>query len=76
MATSAGSSQLAEMIPGAGLGIPQLLCKQFLVTEKDIRKQEKKMKMARERLAIALIADRLASEAEKVRGQEGYSEKH
>ncbi|ELK08733.1 methyl-CpG-binding domain protein 3-like 1 [Pteropus alecto] len=76
MPTPAGSSQLAEMIPGAGVGIPQLLCKQFLVTEKDIRKQEKKMKMARERLAIALIADKLASEAEKVRGQEGHPEKH
>ncbi|KAM5312346.1 methyl-CpG-binding domain protein 3-like 1 [Glossophaga mutica] len=70
-----GSSHLAEKIPGAGLGNPQLHCEQFLVTEKDIRKQERKMKMARERLAIALIADRLASEAEKKRDQEGHPEK-
>lgn len=76
MPTPAWSSHMAEMIPGAGLGIPQLLCKQFLVTEKDIRKQERKMKMARERLAIVLIADRLASEAEKVRDQEEHSGKH
>lgn len=69
------SSHLAEMIPGAGLGNPQLYCKQFLVTEKDIRKQERKMEMARERLAVALIADRLASEAEKMRDQEGHPEK-
>ncbi|XP_054421739.1 methyl-CpG-binding domain protein 3-like 1 [Pteronotus mesoamericanus] len=75
MANSAGSSHLAKMIPGAGLGNPQIPCKQFLVTEKDIRKQERKMKMARERLAIALIADRLASEAEKMRDQEGQPEK-
>ncbi|XP_045677133.1 methyl-CpG-binding domain protein 3-like 1 [Phyllostomus hastatus] len=67
-----GSSRMAEMIPGAGLGNLQLHCKQFLVTEKDIRKQERRMKMARERLAIALIADRLASEAEKMRDQEGH----
>lgn len=38
--TPAQSSDLAEMIPGAGLGISQLLCKQFPVTEEDIRKQE------------------------------------
>uniref|UniRef100_A0A452UEM7 Methyl-CpG binding domain protein 3 like 1 n=1 Tax=Ursus maritimus TaxID=29073 RepID=A0A452UEM7_URSMA len=60
--TPAGSSDLAKEIPGAGLGIPQLLCKQFLVTEEDIRKQERKVKIARERLATALAADRLARE--------------
>ncbi|XP_060484748.2 methyl-CpG-binding domain protein 3-like 1 [Panthera onca] len=72
----ASSSDLAKMIPEAGLGIPQLMCKQFLVTEEDIKKQEKKVKAARERLATALAIDRLASEAEKVRGQEGHLEKH
>lgn len=76
MSNPADSSLLAEMIPGAGLGIPQLPCKQFLVTEKDICKQERKMKMARERLVIALTADRRASEAEKVRDQEGCPEEH
>ncbi|XP_036998375.2 methyl-CpG-binding domain protein 3-like 1 [Artibeus jamaicensis] len=75
MSHPAGSSHLAEMIPGAGLGNPQLHCKQFLVTEKDIRKQERKMKMARERLAIALIADSIACKAEKMRDQEGHPEK-
>nr|XP_044617347.1 methyl-CpG-binding domain protein 3-like 1 isoform X2 [Equus asinus] len=76
MPTPSGSSDFAEMIPGAGMGIPQLLCKQFLVTEEDIRKQEGKVKMARERLAMALIADRLAGEAEKVRAQDGRPDKH
>ncbi|KAF7482108.1 Hypothetical predicted protein [Marmota monax] len=61
-------SHFVESIPGASLGSPQLLCKQFLVTEEDIRKQERKVKTARERLAIAMIADRLAREAEKARG--------
>ncbi|KAM9103973.1 LOW QUALITY PROTEIN: methyl-CpG-binding domain protein 3-like 1 [Megaptera novaeangliae] len=64
--TPAQSSDLAEMIPGAGLGISQLLCKRFPVTEEGIR--NRKVKMARERLRIALIADRLAIKAEKVRG--------
>ncbi|XP_036910970.1 methyl-CpG-binding domain protein 3-like 1 [Sturnira hondurensis] len=73
MSNPAGSSHSAA--PGAGLGNPQLHCKQFLVTEKDIRKQERRMKMARERLAIALIVDKLASEAEKMRDQEGHPEK-
>lgn len=59
-------SHLAEMIPEAG--IPQTLCNQFLITEGDISKQEKKVKTARERLAVAMIAHRLANEAEKVRG--------
>ncbi|XP_027438826.1 methyl-CpG-binding domain protein 3-like 1 [Zalophus californianus] len=61
---------------GVDLGIPQLLCKQFLVTEEDIRKQERKVKTARERLATALAVDRLAREAETMRGQEGHPEKH
>ncbi|XP_024434588.2 methyl-CpG-binding domain protein 3-like 1 [Desmodus rotundus] len=75
MSSPTGSSHLADMIPGAGLGNPQLPCRQFLVTEKDIRKQERKVKMARERLAVALIADRLASEAERMRDREGHPEK-
>ncbi|XP_049731200.1 methyl-CpG-binding domain protein 3-like 1 [Elephas maximus indicus] len=76
MPTPGPSSDLAKMTPGAGLDISQLLCKPFLVTDEDIRKQERKVKTARERLAIARIADRLASEAEKVRGQEECPEKH
>ncbi|KAM9243929.1 methyl-CpG-binding domain protein 3-like 1 [Dugong dugon] len=76
MPTPGPSSDLVKMIPGSGLDISQLLCKPFLVTDEDIRKQERKVKTARERLAIALTADRLASEAEKVRGQEGCPKKH
>ncbi|XP_004644970.2 methyl-CpG-binding domain protein 3-like 1 [Octodon degus] len=59
------SSHRVEKVPGTGLGIPQLLCKQFLVTEEDIKKQERKVETARERLATALLADRLAGEAER-----------
>uniref|UniRef100_A0A8D2DNP1 Methyl-CpG binding domain protein 3 like 1 n=1 Tax=Sciurus vulgaris TaxID=55149 RepID=A0A8D2DNP1_SCIVU len=61
MAALAPSSHFVETVPGASLSSPQLLCKQFLVTEEDIRKQERKVKRARERLAIAMIADRLAT---------------
>ncbi|XP_047387794.1 LOW QUALITY PROTEIN: methyl-CpG-binding domain protein 3-like 1 [Sciurus carolinensis] len=71
MPALAPSSHFVETVPGASLSSPQLLCKQFLVTEEDIRKQERKVKRARERLAIAMIADRLASEAEKDRDREG-----
>ncbi|XP_035140091.1 methyl-CpG-binding domain protein 3-like 1 isoform X2 [Callithrix jacchus] len=70
------SSGAAETIPGEGVGVSQLLCEQFVVTEEDIRKQEGKVKTVRERLVIALNADRLANEAEKVRDQEACPEKH
>nr|AAH61034.1 Methyl-CpG binding domain protein 3-like 1 [Mus musculus] len=63
--TLESSSHLANMIPEAG---PQILCKEFLVTEQDIINQERKVKIARERLAVALIAHKLASEMETVRG--------
>ncbi|XP_052609111.1 methyl-CpG-binding domain protein 3-like 1 [Peromyscus californicus insignis] len=66
MTTHESSLHLAEMIPETS--IPQILCNQILVTEEDISKQEKKVKIARERLAVALIEHRLANEAEKVRG--------
>ncbi|KAK2489202.1 hypothetical protein MC885_002983 [Smutsia gigantea] len=70
------SSDLAAMTPGAGLGIPQLPHGPFLVTAEDIRKQEREVKLARERLAMALIADRLASETEKVSSGGGRPETH
>ncbi|CAO2636043.1 Methyl-CpG-binding domain protein 3-like 1 [Lemmus lemmus] len=66
MTTHESSSHLAEVIPEAG--IPQILCNQFLVTEEDISEQEKKVKTARERLTVAMIAHRLANEAEKMGG--------
>ena len=65
-------SDLAEMIPGADMGIPQLDCQQFLTTGEGIRKEERAVKSTGAILVIALMADRLASEAEKVRGQEGH----
>nr|XP_012646287.1 methyl-CpG-binding domain protein 3-like 1 isoform X2 [Microcebus murinus]XP_012646288.1 methyl-CpG-binding domain protein 3-like 1 isoform X2 [Microcebus murinus]XP_012646289.1 methyl-CpG-binding domain protein 3-like 1 isoform X2 [Microcebus murinus]XP_012646290.1 methyl-CpG-binding domain protein 3-like 1 isoform X2 [Microcebus murinus] len=74
--TFARSSDVAEVVPGTGLGSSQILCKQFLVTEEDIRKQERKVELVRERLAIALIADGLANEAEKMQDQEERPEKH
>nr|XP_003461463.1 methyl-CpG-binding domain protein 3-like 1 [Cavia porcellus] len=63
----APSSHVVETVPEMGLGATQLLCKQFLVTEEDIKRQERKVETARERLAVALIADRLASEAERAK---------
>ncbi|XP_040846062.1 methyl-CpG-binding domain protein 3-like 1 [Ochotona curzoniae] len=53
---------------GEHLGLSHSFYKPFLVTEEDIKRQEKKVETARERLALAMIADRLASEREKVRG--------
>ncbi|KAM8764514.1 LOW QUALITY PROTEIN: putative methyl-CpG-binding domain protein 3-like 3 [Rhynchonycteris naso] len=67
--TTACSSHWAEMIPGTGLCVPQFLCSQQ-VTPGDIRRQALKVKKARERLAVALRADRLAREAE-ARSQKG-----
>ncbi|XP_058514048.1 methyl-CpG-binding domain protein 3-like 1 [Ochotona princeps] len=65
----AGHSPWPELTPGeARLGLSQLFYKPFLVTEEDIKIQEKKVETARERLALAMIADRLASEREKLRG--------
>uniref|UniRef100_A0A9L0ITI4 Uncharacterized protein n=1 Tax=Equus asinus TaxID=9793 RepID=A0A9L0ITI4_EQUAS len=61
--TAAQSSDWAEMIPGAGLRLPQSVCRQS-VSYGDIRRQHQKVKKARERLAEALRADRLAREAE------------
>ncbi|XP_008048290.1 methyl-CpG-binding domain protein 3-like 1 [Carlito syrichta] len=73
---SAQHSELAEKIPEAGVDISPFLCKHLLVTEEDIRKQERKVEMARERLATALTADGLASEAEKAKDQERHPIKH
>ncbi|TEA33290.1 hypothetical protein DBR06_SOUSAS8010155, partial [Sousa chinensis] len=56
----------AEMIPGLGLFLPQTLYRQR-VTYADIRRQARKVKRARERLGMALRADRLARETERAR---------
>ncbi|XP_076782027.1 methyl-CpG-binding domain protein 3-like 1 [Arvicanthis niloticus] len=65
MPTLESSSHLSKMIPEAG---PQIVCKEFLVTEEDIVNQERKVQIARERLAVALIAHKLANEVEKMKG--------
>ena len=62
--TTAQSSDWAEMIPGAGLCLPQSVYRQS-VTYGDICRQNQKVKKTRERLAEALRADRLAREAER-----------
>ncbi|XP_051011894.1 methyl-CpG-binding domain protein 3-like 1 [Acomys russatus] len=66
MSTPESTSHSEKTFPEGD--IPQILGKQFLVTEEDISNQERKVKIARERLAVALIIHRLANEAEKVRG--------
>lgn len=67
-AIPAQSSDGAEMIPGLGLFLPESLCKQPVITYGHIRRQAQKVKKARERLAMALRADKLAREAERPRG--------
>ncbi|XP_006839418.1 PREDICTED: putative methyl-CpG-binding domain protein 3-like 3-like [Chrysochloris asiatica] len=66
-------SNVAEIIPGVGMCLSHILSGQ-LVTPVDIRRQTQKVKKARERLALALRADRLAREAERARSQEGRPE--
>ncbi|XP_077915672.1 methyl-CpG-binding domain protein 3-like 2B [Halichoerus grypus] len=67
------SSVWAGMFPGVGLYLPPPICRQP-VTPGDIRRQTRKVKKARERLAEALRADRLAREVERARSQERHSE--
>ncbi|XP_007955878.1 methyl-CpG-binding domain protein 3-like 1 [Orycteropus afer afer] len=62
-------SNVAEIIPGVGLRLsPPLRGQQ--VPYGAIRSQTRKVKKARETLAVALKADRLAREAERARSQE------
>ncbi|XP_006206586.3 methyl-CpG-binding domain protein 3-like 2B [Vicugna pacos] len=60
------SSDGSETAPGLDLFLPQPLCR-HPVTYADIRRQSRKVKKARERLAVALRADRLAREMERAR---------
>ncbi|XP_003421343.2 putative methyl-CpG-binding domain protein 3-like 3 [Loxodonta africana] len=71
--TPVQSSNMAEIIPGVGLRLSPPLHEQQ-VTYADIRRQTRKVKKARKRLAMALRADRLVREAEKARRQEGRPE--
>uniref|UniRef100_A0A8C6CMZ2 Methyl-CpG-binding domain protein 3-like 3 n=1 Tax=Moschus moschiferus TaxID=68415 RepID=A0A8C6CMZ2_MOSMO len=59
----AQSSDGAELNPRLGLFLPQALCRRR-VKDADIRRQSRKVKRAREKLTMALRADRLAREAE------------
>ncbi|XP_008562960.1 PREDICTED: methyl-CpG-binding domain protein 3-like 1, partial [Galeopterus variegatus] len=72
--TLAQSSDWAERIPGAGLHLSPSFYSQE-ITYADIQRQLRKVKTARERLAKALRADRLAREAERMRSQERSPEK-
>ncbi|XP_045406807.1 methyl-CpG-binding domain protein 3-like 2B [Lemur catta] len=63
----------AERSLGAGLHLPLPLPSQP-VTRADIRRQDRRVKKARRRLAEALMADRLAREAERARSAEGIPE--
>ncbi|KAG8523012.1 Methyl-CpG-binding domain protein 3-like 1 [Galemys pyrenaicus] len=75
VSTAVQISDLGGVISGSALGITQFPYRR-LVTEEDIRTQERKVKMARERLARAMVLDNLASEVEKERGQKGHPQKH
>ena len=64
---TAESSDKAEMDPGLGLLLPRVLCR-WPVTDIDICQQSQILKTARERLVMALRADRLAKETEREPG--------
>ncbi|XDB52501.1 hypothetical protein AB1E18_006041 [Capra hircus] len=68
----AQSSDGAELNPRLGLFLPHALCRRP-VKDADIRRQSRKVKRARERLTMALKADRLAREAKRTRSQEKCS---
>ncbi|XP_060038040.1 methyl-CpG-binding domain protein 3 isoform X3 [Erinaceus europaeus] len=53
-------SAAVEKSPGVWLNTTQPLCKAFLVTDDDIRKQEELVQQVRRRLEEALVADMLA----------------
>ncbi|XP_006898865.1 PREDICTED: putative methyl-CpG-binding domain protein 3-like 5-like [Elephantulus edwardii] len=60
---------VAVIAPGLGLSLSRNASGQ-LVTSGDTRKQAQKVKKARERLALALRAERLAREAEATKSQQ------
>ncbi|XP_040305563.1 methyl-CpG-binding domain protein 3-like 2B [Herpailurus yagouaroundi] len=70
---TAPSSGWAGTVPGVGFCPPPLVYRQP-VTLGDIWRQTQKVRKARDRLAEALGADRLAREAERARSQEGCSD--
>lgn len=60
-------SAAVEKNPGVWLNTAQPLCKAFLVTDEDIRKQEELVQQVRRRLEEALVADMLAHVEELAR---------
>ncbi|NWR47396.1 MBD2 protein, partial [Regulus satrapa] len=54
------SSAAAEKNPGIWLNTAQPLCRAFLVTDDDIRKQEERVQQVRKKLEEALLADVLS----------------
>uniref|UniRef100_A0A8C5JBG4 Methyl-CpG binding protein 2/3 C-terminal domain-containing protein n=1 Tax=Junco hyemalis TaxID=40217 RepID=A0A8C5JBG4_JUNHY len=68
-------SAAVEKNPGVWLNTSQPLCKAFMVTDEDIRKQEELVQQVRKRLEEALMADMLAHVEEIARDGEPPSEK-
>nr|XP_054321376.1 methyl-CpG-binding domain protein 3 isoform X3 [Pongo pygmaeus]XP_054321377.1 methyl-CpG-binding domain protein 3 isoform X3 [Pongo pygmaeus] len=63
-------SAAVEKNPGVWLNTTQPLCKAFMVTDEDIRKQEELVQQVRKRLEEALMADMLAHVEELARDGE------
>ncbi|XP_053228936.1 methyl-CpG-binding domain protein 3 isoform X3 [Podarcis raffonei] len=68
-------SAAVEKNPGVWLNTSQPLCKAFMVTDEDIRKQEELVQQVRKRLEEALMADMLAHVEEIARDGEVPEEK-
>ncbi|XP_048354851.1 methyl-CpG-binding domain protein 3 isoform X3 [Sphaerodactylus townsendi] len=68
-------SAAVEKNPGVWLNTSQPLCKAFMVTDEDIRKQEELVQQVRKRLEEALMADMLAHVEEIARDGEAPAEK-
>ncbi|XP_053151407.1 methyl-CpG-binding domain protein 3 isoform X4 [Hemicordylus capensis] len=68
-------SAAVEKNPGVWLNTSQPLCKAFMVTDEDIRKQEELVQQVRKRLEEALMADMLAHVEEIARDGEAPTEK-
>ncbi|XP_010633211.1 methyl-CpG-binding domain protein 3 [Fukomys damarensis] len=62
-------SAAVEKNPGVWLNTTQPLCKAFMVTDEDIRKQEELVQQVRKRLEEALMADMLAHVEELARDE-------
>ncbi|XP_028627439.1 methyl-CpG-binding domain protein 3 isoform X2 [Grammomys surdaster] len=68
-------SAAVEKNPGVWLNTAQPLCKAFMVTDDDIRKQEELVQQVRKRLEDALMADMLAHVEELARDGEAPLDK-